>query len=173
MSKFIDIGVERDHIEAQTKANGITALSELIWNSLDADATEINSKILLSKSHVIYCFSEAHLYDLNRDSSAEKYKDMDFLQTISDNNCFFFKDYTRFEYKTPREYYDDFDWSPVSSFEDLSNEYNWIFATFKAIPLNLADYIKAEDLPANMPLSMVITQQRLSTGLNGTNCLQI
>ncbi len=42
MSKFIDIGVERDHIEAQTKANGITALSELIWNSLDADATEIN-----------------------------------------------------------------------------------------------------------------------------------
>ncbi|HMH31607.1 MAG TPA: ATP-binding protein [Puia sp.] len=42
MSKFIDIGVERDHIEAQTKANGLTALSELIWNSLDADATEIH-----------------------------------------------------------------------------------------------------------------------------------
>ncbi len=33
---------ERDHIEAQTKANGITAISELIWNSLDADASEIN-----------------------------------------------------------------------------------------------------------------------------------
>lgn len=42
MSKFVDIGVEHDHIEAQTKANGISALSELIWNSLDADATEIN-----------------------------------------------------------------------------------------------------------------------------------
>jgi hypothetical protein len=42
MSKTIDIGVERDHIEAQTKANGITAISELIWNSLDADATEIH-----------------------------------------------------------------------------------------------------------------------------------
>ena len=42
MSKFIDIGVERDHIEAQTKANGLTALSELVWNSLDADATEIH-----------------------------------------------------------------------------------------------------------------------------------
>lgn len=41
MSKIIDIGVEKDHIEAQTKANGITALAELIWNSLDADATEI------------------------------------------------------------------------------------------------------------------------------------
>lgn len=41
MGKLIDIGVERDHIEAQTKATGITALSELIWNALDADATEI------------------------------------------------------------------------------------------------------------------------------------
>jgi hypothetical protein len=42
MSKTIELGVERDHIESQTKANGITAISELIWNSLDADATEIN-----------------------------------------------------------------------------------------------------------------------------------
>jgi len=42
MSKIIDIGVEKDHIESLTKANGITALSELIWNCLDADSTEIN-----------------------------------------------------------------------------------------------------------------------------------
>lgn len=42
MSKVIDIGVERDHIESLTRASGVTALSELIWNSLDADATEIN-----------------------------------------------------------------------------------------------------------------------------------
>jgi hypothetical protein len=41
MSKLIDIGVERDHIESLTKASGLTAISELIWNSLDADATEI------------------------------------------------------------------------------------------------------------------------------------
>lgn len=42
MSKIIDIGVERDHIDSLTKASGITAISELIWNSLDADATEIH-----------------------------------------------------------------------------------------------------------------------------------
>ena len=41
MSKVIDIGVERDHIDSLTKASGLTAISELIWNSLDADATEI------------------------------------------------------------------------------------------------------------------------------------
>ena len=42
MSKTIELGVERDHIEAQTKATGMTAISELIWNSLDADATEVH-----------------------------------------------------------------------------------------------------------------------------------
>jgi Histidine kinase-, DNA gyrase B-, and HSP90-like ATPase len=42
MSKTIELGVERDHIEAQTKATGMTAISELIWNALDADATEIH-----------------------------------------------------------------------------------------------------------------------------------
>lgn len=42
MEKIIDLGVEKDHIESLTRANGITALSELIWNSLDADATVIS-----------------------------------------------------------------------------------------------------------------------------------
>jgi len=41
MSKVIDLGVERDHIESLTRASGITAISELIWNSLDADSSEI------------------------------------------------------------------------------------------------------------------------------------
>lgn len=41
MSKLIDIGVEKDHIESLTRANGINALAELLWNSLDADAEEI------------------------------------------------------------------------------------------------------------------------------------
>jgi hypothetical protein len=42
MPKIIDLAVERDHIESLTRANGITAISELIWNSLDADSTVIN-----------------------------------------------------------------------------------------------------------------------------------
>lgn len=36
------LGVEEDHIESLTRASGLTALSELIWNSLDADAQIIN-----------------------------------------------------------------------------------------------------------------------------------
>ena len=41
MAKELEIKVEKDHIESLTKASGVTALSELIWNSLDADATNI------------------------------------------------------------------------------------------------------------------------------------
>lgn len=41
MSKRLDLGVERDHIESLTKASGLNAIAELIWNSLDADATEV------------------------------------------------------------------------------------------------------------------------------------
>ena len=44
-SKWFDIGVEKDHIDSLTKVTGVTALSELIWNSLDADATKITIEI--------------------------------------------------------------------------------------------------------------------------------
>ncbi len=42
MAQKIDVGVESDHIEAMTRSNGINALSELIWNALDADATQVD-----------------------------------------------------------------------------------------------------------------------------------
>lgn len=43
MAKQIDLGVEIDHIDSLTRANGKTAISELIWNALDADASEMPS----------------------------------------------------------------------------------------------------------------------------------
>lgn len=50
MSEFLHLGVEHDHIEAMTKSSGTNALVELIWNSLDADASEV--RIVFSKSHL-------------------------------------------------------------------------------------------------------------------------
>lgn len=41
METNIDIGVEPDHIDSITRASGKTAISELIWNALDADASEV------------------------------------------------------------------------------------------------------------------------------------
>lgn len=63
MSKTIDLGVERDHIDSLTRANGITAISELIWNALDADATEIKityKKRLLSDYEFINISDNGH-----------------------------------------------------------------------------------------------------------------
>ena len=37
----LNLQVEKDHILALAKTSGTQALSELIWNSLDADATEV------------------------------------------------------------------------------------------------------------------------------------
>jgi hypothetical protein len=44
MAKSVSIQVAKDHLEKLTKANGTTALMELIWNSLDADAKNITVK---------------------------------------------------------------------------------------------------------------------------------
>ena len=41
MSKSVTIQVAKDHLERLTKANGTSALMELIWNSLDADSKNI------------------------------------------------------------------------------------------------------------------------------------
>jgi hypothetical protein len=48
MSEYLDLGVEHDHIEAMTKSSGTNALVELIWNSLDADATEVRVSFVKS-----------------------------------------------------------------------------------------------------------------------------
>src|SRR5882757_2725275 len=37
----IEVQVENDHIERLTSAKPIVALSELIWNAYDADASEV------------------------------------------------------------------------------------------------------------------------------------
>ena len=39
--KDIKVQVEKDHLEKLTKASGQSAIMELIWNSLDADAKNI------------------------------------------------------------------------------------------------------------------------------------
>lgn len=39
--KKIDVKVEKDHLERITSARPLVAISELIWNSYDADASEV------------------------------------------------------------------------------------------------------------------------------------
>ena len=46
MAKSVQIQVAKDHLDRLTKANGTSALMELIWNSLDADAKNIEVRTI-------------------------------------------------------------------------------------------------------------------------------
>jgi hypothetical protein len=46
MSKQLDIKVERDHLISLTRASAKSSIAELIWNSLDADSSRVEVKII-------------------------------------------------------------------------------------------------------------------------------
>jgi hypothetical protein len=101
----------------------------------------------------IYCFSEAHIYDLVRDATAEKLTDMTFIEGIVDNNCWRYDKKIIFDYETPLEYYRRFDWTPAKSIFTSDEDIFSVFArlTLSAIPLNFADLIAINELPPNFP----------------------
>ena len=43
--KQIEVRVENDHIQRITTARPLAAISELIWNAYDADATEVSVEL--------------------------------------------------------------------------------------------------------------------------------
>lgn len=115
---------------------------------------ELLSLIMADKARNIYCFSEAHLYDLSRDKTNYKFSDMGFMEKICENHCFFFNKKTRFEYRTPAQYYDSFDWSYVTTFDDLFSEDgfgNLFQLMLKAIPLDFKDFLSFDQLPGDIP----------------------
>src|SRR5260221_4630471 len=131
-------------------------LDNCVFQDLKKEENQYLLSIIKSdKTRNIYCFSEAHLYDLTRDPSIQKYDDMQFMAEIAENHCFYFKEKTRFEYLTPAEYYDSFDWSATTTMSDLFPEHDQLSQTikllFQTIPLNFADLIPSDQLPADMP----------------------
>jgi hypothetical protein len=120
--------------------------------------------IIKSKGEYIYCFSEAHIMDLSRDKTDEKFSDMDFMQMIVDDNCFYYEKQIMFEYITPIRYYNRFDWTETSSANDIitniANDevfgslFKSLFGMFETIPLNFKELIHQNQLADNMPDSM-------------------
>ena len=49
---------------------------------------DLLDSIIRNKGELIYCFSEAHLYDLARDKTDEKFADMRFMEQIVDDICY-------------------------------------------------------------------------------------
>ncbi|HEY8935243.1 MAG TPA: hypothetical protein VIM65_08480, partial [Cyclobacteriaceae bacterium] len=100
----------------------------------------------------IYCFSEAHIYDLVRDQTDEKLKDMSFMETIVSDNCWSYNKQIKFNYQTPFEYYDSFDWSPIEGIFNGEDTLSiFIRIMLSAIPLNLTELVKENDLPPDFP----------------------
>lgn len=83
MTQAYDVEIQPDFLERQTKALPIAAVSELIWNGLDADATEVNvefpsdqmggmSKIIVSDNGTGISYSEAPILFKNLGGSWKK-----------------------------------------------------------------------------------------------------
>lgn len=108
--------------------------------------------ILADKNHNYYCFSEAHIQDLTQDNTDHKLSDMDFMETIVGNNCWWYDKGMEVRFRTPREYYEDYDWNVGSNlFASDDIFYNLIKENFRRVPLNWNQFIDTEQLPPNFP----------------------
>jgi hypothetical protein len=115
--------------------------------------------ILADKNNNIYCFSEAHIYDLVRDKTDEKFEDMKLMESVADNNCYYYDDKICFEHFTPTQYYNRFDWtSTVNAFQNESTLDP--FSILKLVPLNFNQYIKPEQIPPDCPADFLTLLQR-------------
>jgi hypothetical protein len=116
--------------------------------------------IIQSKGELIYCFSEAHLYDLARDKTDEKFGDMLFMEQIVGNNCFHYDKGFIGDYFTPTEYYNRFKWPGIASANEFitgltegDDVFGRLTKSFlSAIPMNFKDSIsQSQQLPEDMP----------------------
>lgn len=112
---------------------------------------ELYELVLADKQLNYYCFSEAHIQDLIRDESDEKFKDMDFMATIVDTNSWHYHKKLEVKFRTPKEYYEDYEWNPDLSFGTEGDLVTVLKSMYQAIPLNWQTLIDLNQLPADIP----------------------
>lgn len=115
---------------------------------------DLLSLILDSKPDDIYCYSEAHLYDLVRDKSDQKLDDMLLIERVAEKNCYYYDKKIQFAYFSPTEYYSRFNWTfTVDVFDsDLGNP---LGSVLRMIPINLKQYIKPDQIPPDCPSDFI------------------
>jgi len=131
-------------------------LDSCVYQDLKKDENSSLLNLIRSdKSQNIYCYSEALLFDLTRDSSNEKFNDMAFIESIVDNNCYYYNKKICFKYITPEDYYNSFEWPDL---KDLKGEVS-VFAGFenilKLIPLKFTDFISSDQIPNDCPVQFI------------------
>ena len=97
-------------------------------NCVFQDLKNPNQKELLDatmddKEHNIYCYSEAHLQDLIRDKSNEKFSDLEFMGTIVDGNCWYYENQILFDHTKPIDYTSLFQNTLIKSFICSNTEF--------------------------------------------------
>jgi hypothetical protein len=123
---------------------------------------ELLTLILHAKKNNIYCFSEAHIYDLVRDKSDKKLKDMELIERVAERNCYYYDKKIQFAYYSPTEYYKRFDWTPTEkAFENEST--NSLFTFLKFIPLNFKLHIKSDQIPPDCPKDFIPLLEKSTT----------
>jgi hypothetical protein len=134
----------------------IVYLDQNVYQDLKKEENEhLVQKIQAAKEYLLIVFSEAHLYDLSRDKTDEKFNDMDFIASIAANNCLVFTDRTEIINCTAREYYDSYDWSNVFDIEDIDDPiWELMKGMLKTIPVDFKSLLNGVDLPSEVPDSI-------------------
>lgn len=134
----------------------IVYLDQNVYQYLKKEENKhLAEKVKAAKEYILFCFSEAHLYDLSRDKTDEKFDDMDFIASIAENNCIVFTDRTEIINRTAREYYDSYDWSDVFNIEELDDPiWDLVKDALKTIPLDFQALLNGADLPDEVPESI-------------------
>ncbi|PKK38236.1 hypothetical protein BWI96_00100 [Siphonobacter sp. SORGH_AS_0500] len=135
----------------------------VIQDLKDNSNKEMLELIIKSKGEIIYCFSEAHLHDLSRDKTDEKFTDMQFMEQIVDSNCYHYDKGIMFNNLKPIEYYNSFDWENIASANDLFTDFSEddeLFGgvlkyMFSNIPLDFKNVIYQDQIPEDMPKDLV------------------
>lgn len=134
----------------------IVYLDQNVYQDLKKEENKhLVTKMLAAREYLLFCFSEAHLFDLSQDKSDEKFKDMDFIASIAENNCFVFDDQIKLIDKTPRQYYDDYDWSDTFNIHEIDDPiWEQVKGLLESIPFEFQMLLNGVELPDDMPDDM-------------------
>lgn len=140
-------------------------LDSCVFQDLKNDSRKsLLDLIINSKGEFIYCFSDAHIQDLSRDDTDNKFSDLEFMETIVDDNCFYYDKAFLVDNFKPIEYYKRFDWSSFTSVSQLLTDFSEtdicgvyfkvMMSAFSAIPLNFKELFSQNQLPDEFPSEM-------------------
>lgn len=123
-------------------------LQDLKVNNILFDA------VCLNKRSNIYTYSEAHIMDLLRDKSEQKFKDAEFIEKIVDDNCWLYDKGTTLSYITPTEHLSNVSNNIDDTFNIQDTEFCGLFKSILEITPCPWDQTSFNELTDNYPTQL-------------------